>query len=222
MKDKTKLLYSLLSLGEFEHRDFNEAKLAEAMHISISKAKEIIQANKEFLRITAMSETICSCGATLKVVTNLPFTLCKECGKKIDTKDIPTFSVGLRYEIINIYFLNEIKESLLANGWKINEEDGNFFTITKSKQHICCSFGLLKAGLKDYFTQRGWLNKSSIDAYIMVRPLFEAELVAYSNKDLKCVCIGINHILDDVTYTNFEKFVFNRILICSENNATEF
>ena len=215
------ILYSLLKLGGYEHKDFSEIEVSSALHTDITTAKKIIEQNKQYLIITKKSKTKCICGADIKIANNLDFAMCSVCKKKIDINSISSLNIGLDYSALSNYFRGGIIEFLESKNWIMIEHNDDKFEMKKKNAEVCFSFGLTAANLDDYFLQRGWLNKPDIDAYIIIRPIFEADLIAYTQKDLKCVCINLIQVLKEDIYEQFEKFLLSRIRLFKENQDVE-
>lgn len=221
MKNRNNKLYALLKIGKFEHRDFNELDIAREISIKIEDVKKTIEEFKDFLKITQKSKIQCFCGADIKISKEVNFAICAKCGEKVDITKLSCLNIGIDYQKMYEYFKKEILESLQSLDWIIEEEKDNMFTMSKNNYRICFSFNIYTANLNDYFIQRGWLNSQDINAYVLIRPIFDADLVAYSQKDLKCVCIGIPEVLDKKIYNEFEKGLFSRISLFEDNQNVE-
>lgn len=221
MKNRNNKLYALLKIGKFEHRDFNEFDIARELSIKIEDVKKTIEEFKDFLKITQKSKTQCLCGAEIKISKEVNFAICEKCERKIDITKLSCLNIGIDSKKMCEHFKKEILESLQSLEWVIEEEKDNMFTMSKNNYKVGFSFSIYTANLNDYFIQRGWLNSQDIKAYVLIRPIFDADLVAYSQKDLKCVCIGIPEVLDKKIYTEFEKGLFSRISLFEDNQNVE-
>jgi len=215
------ILYSLLQLSQFEHKDFSELEVAKALGQNVSQAKKIINDLKDYLKITPKARTKCICGAEIKIAGDLSFVICPNCKQRIDINKLSSMNIGLNYSRLEQHFQKEIVDFLKNEGWELKDQEEEKFTLLKDDYYICFSFGLFKANLNDYFVQRGWLNKTDIDAYIIIRPVFEADLIAYMQKDLKCLCINMMQVLKANVYAEFENYLFSRIKLFKENQTVE-